>query len=107
YRSQRRQPNATAKHHDVLPPGLQPEPDPQRPDNVAIIAGLECRHAVGATSSALVQKFQIAGFAVDPEHALRTSQPEVAIVRRWAKNIEELARLCRKCLGRSAQYQML
>ena len=59
-RRERRQPDAAAEHHDVLPCGIEMKADPERADHVEPVARLERRQPAGAAADAFVEKLDAA-----------------------------------------------
>ena len=99
--------DAPPQDHDVLPAWAKREPDAERPHHVAIIAGLERRHAPRATPHAFVEEFEVSPGGVHGIDALGAPQPQIAVIGRGAENVEELAWPAFQMLGRSLDDQML
>jgi hypothetical protein len=68
---------------------------------------LELREAIGAAADTLVQELDPALAVIDAIHALRPPQPQLALVRRRAEEIEELAGLDGQRPGRGIDDEVL
>ena len=92
-RRQRRQADAAAEHHDILPARLEREADAERAGDVELVAGVEHRHAARAASLGLVEKLDLTVRLVDAVDAHRPAHPHLGAIGRRAEQVEHLARI--------------
>ena len=90
-RRQRRQADAAAEHHEILPGRVELEADAERAGDVEVVARLQHRHAAGAAAFGLVEEFDLARGPVDAVDAHRPAHPDFGAVGRRAEQVKHLA----------------
>jgi hypothetical protein len=104
-RRQRRQPNTTPQHHDILPARVEMKSDAQRTGDIEIISGLQQRHALGAAPFALIQELKMTGVLIHAVDAHGAAHPDFGSIGRRTQQMKELPGLGRQCTGRRFQQQ--